>query len=67
MKLLIMQEMDIDGVVNGKVKDITESNIVIELPDGEIINHPRRTAIQSQNDIPYWDLKWSLQPKTLLV
>ena len=35
----------------GKVKDITESNIVIELPDGEIINHPRRTAIQSQNDI----------------
>ena len=35
----------------GKVKEITESNIVIELPDGDIINHPRRTAIQSQNDV----------------
>ncbi len=35
----------------GTVKEITESNIVIELPGGDIINHPRRTAIQSQNDV----------------
>ena len=36
----------------GKVKDITEDNIVIELPeDGTIINVPRRTAIQGANDV----------------
>lgn len=35
----------------GTVKDITESNVVIELKDGNIINHPRRSAIQSQNDV----------------
>ena len=35
----------------GKVKDITEFDIEIELPDGQIIKHPRRTAIQSQNDV----------------
>ena len=35
----------------GKVKDITEDNIVIELPDKDIINIPRRTAIQGANDV----------------
>lgn len=35
----------------GTVKEITESNIVIELPSGDVVNHPRRTAIQSQNDV----------------
>lgn len=35
----------------GTVKEITESNVVIELPDGDTINVPRRTAIQSVNDV----------------
>ena len=36
---------------SGKVKEINETEIVIELPNGTEIKHPRRTAIQSQNDI----------------
>lgn len=35
----------------GTVKEINELDIVIEMPNGEILKHPRRTAIQSQNDI----------------
>lgn len=35
----------------GKVKEITDTNIAIELPSKEIVNIPRRTAIQSVNDV----------------
>lgn len=35
----------------GKVKDITESEVLIELPSKEIISIPRRSAIQSVNDV----------------
>lgn len=35
----------------GKVKDITESAVVIELPNKDIVEVPRRTAIQSINDV----------------
>ena len=35
----------------GKVKDITEDEVIIELPDGSETNVLRRTAIQSINDV----------------
>lgn len=35
----------------GKVKDITEDEVIIELPDGTETNILRRTAIQSINDV----------------
>lgn len=35
----------------GKVKDITQSSVLIELPNKEIVEVPRRTAIQSINDV----------------
>lgn len=35
----------------GVVKDITESEVVIELPNKETVEMPRRTAIQSLNDV----------------
>lgn len=35
----------------GKVKEITESNVVIELPNKDTVEIPRRTAIQSMNDV----------------
>lgn len=38
----------------GKVTKIDESNIEITLPDGEITIVPRRTAIQSINDVSIW-------------
>ena len=36
---------------SGKVKEITESAVSIELPNKEIVEIPRRTAIQSVNDV----------------
>lgn len=36
---------------SGKVKEITESDVLIELPNKEVIEIPRRTATQSVNDI----------------
>jgi len=35
----------------GKVKEITESEVIIELPNKETTSIPRRTAIQSVNDV----------------
>lgn len=35
----------------GKVKEITEDKVVISLPDGKETEIPRRTAIQSINDV----------------
>ena len=35
----------------GKVKDITDDKVVISLPDGKETEIPRRTAIQSINDV----------------
>lgn len=35
----------------GKVKEITEKAVLIELPNKEIVEIPRRTAIQSINDV----------------
>lgn len=35
----------------GKVKSITDDKIVIELPDNDEIDVPRRTTIQSANDV----------------
>lgn len=35
----------------GKVKDITEDKVIIELPDGSNVDILRRTAIQSINDV----------------
>lgn len=52
-----MDELN-DNVLNekfkfdeGTVKEITEDNVVIELPDGDTTEIPRRTAIQSVNDV----------------
>lgn len=52
-----MEELK-DNVLNekfkykkGKVKKITETDIVFELPDGTEVTVPRRTAIQSINDV----------------
>ena len=36
---------------SGKVKDITEKEVVIELPDGSTVDYPRRTSIKSINDV----------------
>ena len=36
---------------SGKVREITEDAVVIELPSKEIVEIPRRTAIQSVNDV----------------
>lgn len=38
----------------GKVTAITESDVEITLPDGDITKIPRRTAIQSLNDVAVW-------------
>lgn len=38
----------------GKVTKITESEVEITLPDGKVTSIPRRTAIQSLNDISVW-------------
>ena len=35
----------------GVVKEITEDNVIIELPDKDTVEIPRRTAIQSVNDV----------------
>lgn len=35
----------------GKVKDITDKEVIIELPDQKEVVVPRRTAIQSANDV----------------
>lgn len=35
----------------GKVVDITEDDVVIELPDGKVVKVARRTGIQSLNDV----------------
>lgn len=35
----------------GKVKDITEDEVIVELPDKKSVVIPRRTAIQSTNDV----------------
>lgn len=35
----------------GKVKEITDSAVIIELPDGKTNEIPRRTALQSLNDV----------------
>ena len=42
----------------GKVKEITENKVIIELPDGSKDEVPRRTAIQGINDVDVW-----LEPK----
>lgn len=38
----------------GKVKEITENKVIIELPDGSKDEVPRRTAIQGINDVDVW-------------
>lgn len=38
----------------GEVTEITESDVIITLPDGNITKIPRRTAIQSLNDVAVW-------------
>ena len=35
----------------GVVKEITEDSVIIELPDKDTVEVPRRTAIQSVNDV----------------
>ncbi len=38
----------------GEVTDINEENVVITLPNGDETKIPRRTAIQSLNDVAVW-------------